>query len=99
MEQTRITRSALDGLPLQQIDSVTFYKRDEIAADLICCEVVVGGRTFFFHEEAEGWDLLLRHVEQLPGFRRDWYGAVVKPSFEPRETLAYCRGRSNDASV
>lgn len=48
-----ITAATLDELPLDRIDKVRFYKRDEIAADLICCDVEIGGRTFFFHEEAK----------------------------------------------
>jgi hypothetical protein len=30
-----------ESLPLGQIESVTFYKRDEITTDLICCDVQV----------------------------------------------------------
>lgn len=70
-----------DRLPVGQIDSVTFYKRDEVTTDLICCDVEVAGECWSFHEEMEGWDLLTKHLEQLPGFRRDWYAAVVKPPF------------------
>ena len=86
-----ITTSILDDLPLDRIDAVNFYKRDELVTDLICCDVEIEGRIWTFHEEAEGWDMLLRHLEQLPGFRRDWREAVVKPTFEPCVTVAWTR--------
>jgi len=81
-----------DQLPLNQIESVTFYKRDEITTDLICCDVMVGGKTLFFHEEPEGWSELIQHLEQLPGFRSDWYSAVSQPPFSLSETVAFRRG-------
>ena len=74
---------------LGAIERVAFFKRDEITTDLICCEVEAAGRTWFFHEEAAEWDALLRHLEALPGFRSDWYAAVVQPPFETGETVAY----------
>jgi hypothetical protein len=80
-----------DQLPLRQIEVVTFYKRDELTTDLICCDVQIGGETFFFHEEAEGWDLLIKHLEQLPGFRSDWYASVSQPPFSLSTTVAFRR--------
>lgn len=70
-------------LPLAKVESVTFYKRDQITTDLICCEVGLGSETWFFHEELEGWDLLLLHLTQLPDFRADWFSSVSQPPFEP----------------
>lgn len=87
----RIDPATIDLLPLARIDSVTFYKRDELTADLICCEVEADGRTWFFHEEAEGWALLLQHLERLPGFRTDWYEAVAQSPFEGCATVAFDR--------
>jgi hypothetical protein len=86
-----ITASVLDQLPLAGIESVIFYKRDELTTDLICCEVDVNGRAWFFHEELEGWDALLKHLEQLPGFRRDWYQSVAQPAFARNEFAAFER--------
>jgi hypothetical protein len=83
--------SLIDQLPLSGIDSVTFYKRDEITADLICCDVESGGRTWFFHEEWDDWALLLEYLAKLPGFRDDWLTAVVDPPFATSETIAYRR--------
>lgn len=80
-----------DQLPLRQIEVVTFYKRDELTTDLICCDVQIGGETFFFHEEAEDWDLLIKHLEQLPGFRSDWYASVSQPPFSLSTTVAFRR--------
>jgi hypothetical protein len=37
------------------------------------CDVQIAGDTWFFHEEMEGWDALVEHLEQLPGFRADWH--------------------------
>ena len=76
---------------LTAIDRVTFFKRDEITTDLICCDIDVGGQTWFFHEEAAGWDDLIRQLETLPDFRSDWFAAVSQPPFALCETLAYER--------
>lgn len=86
-----ITPAALEQLPVTQIERVTFYKRDEITTDLICCEVRVASRDWFFHEEAEGWQLLLDHLAALPGFDADWYSRLSQPSFERSEMVAFQR--------
>jgi len=78
-------------IPLTEIQRVTFYKRNELTTDLICCDIEARGETWFFHEEAEGWDDLLRHLEQLPTFKRDWYEAVVHPPFATCDTVAFRR--------
>ena len=80
-----------DQLPLHQIEVVTFYKRDELTTDLICCDVQIGGKTWSFHEEQEGWNLLIAHLERLPGFRSDWYAAVAHPPFSRSTTVAFTR--------
>ena len=86
-----IDQSTIARLPLGAIDRVTFYKRDELTTDLICCDVAIRGQTLLFHEEAVGWEVLLRHLEQLPGFKRDWYESVVQLPFATCETLAFER--------
>ena len=78
-------------ISLPDIRRVAFYKRDELTTDLICCEVEVGGEVWVFHEEMTGWNLLLRHLERLPGFQTDWYARVAQPPFEANETVAFCR--------
>lgn len=86
-----VTPDVLSQLPLPQVDAVVFYKRDEITTDLICCDVVVRGQVWTFHEEANGWSDLITHLSALPGFRVDWYEAVVNPQFATRETVAFDR--------
>jgi hypothetical protein len=83
--------STIAQLPLSRIDSVTFFKRDEVTTDLICCEVEVDGKVWLFHEEMEGWDVLIRHLEGLAGFRSDWFNAVSQPPFAAGETVAFSR--------
>lgn len=87
----RIEPSTLDQLGLDRIERVTFFKRDEFTTDLICCEVEIDGQVWFAHEEADGWDMLLHHLEKLPGFRSDWYAAVSQPPFAPSATVAYTK--------
>jgi hypothetical protein len=87
----RITTDLLAQLPLTEVARVAFYKRDEIASDLICCDVVAAGKTWTFHEEIDGWRLLIDHLQSLPGFRRDWFAAVSQPSFAKSETVAFSR--------
>lgn len=86
-----IDPEVLERLPLSAIDRVTFYKRDEITTDLICCDIEMGESVRTFHEELRGWDLLLQHLHKLPGFREDWFAAVSQPAFEARETVAFSR--------
>ena len=88
----RIPADIRERLALTDIQKVTFYKRDELTTDLICCDVEACGQTWFFHEEAEGWDDFVRHLERLPGFRRDWYEEVVQPTFARSETTAFTKG-------
>lgn len=92
LRRDRIPADFEEQIPLGAITKVTFFKIDEITTDLICCEVEADGRVWFFHEEAEGWDALVRYLEKLPGFRQDWYGAVFLPPFARSDTLAYRRG-------
>lgn len=87
----RIPHDLEEQLPLSAIAEVTFYKRDEVTTDLICCEVQANGETWFFHEEAEGWDAVIDHLKQLPGFKSDWYEAVVRPPFASSKVVAYMR--------
>ena len=70
---------------------VTFYKRDELTTDLICSEVRAANRDWFFHEEAQGWQLLLNHLAALPGFNADWFAAVSQPPFKCSKMIAYQR--------
>jgi hypothetical protein len=86
-----IDDSLLAQLPLDAIGKVTFYKRDEITTDLICCEVGVGDKFWTFHEELAGWDALLEHIQKLPNFRSDWFDAVSQPPFATGETVAFRR--------
>ena len=88
---TEIDSETLRHLPLTDIDRVTFYKRDEITTDLICCDVATDGTVRTFHEEFTGWDLLLQHLYKLPGFRADWYAAVSQPPFAKSELVAFSR--------
>jgi hypothetical protein len=81
----------LDQSSLQEIEVVTFYKRDGITTDLIFCEVRVGGRTLFFHENWNSWESLIRQLQQLPGFRSDWCARVSQPAFVGCETVAFRR--------
>lgn len=86
-----ITPAVLAQLPLPDVRAVVFYKQDEITTDLICCDVEVAGHVWSFHEEAAGWPDLIAHLSTLPGFRTDWYEAVVSPPFATAETIAFDR--------
>ncbi|HEX8401236.1 MAG TPA: hypothetical protein VF628_05975 [Allosphingosinicella sp.] len=89
-----VNSAVLDALPHADIQTVVFFKRDELTTDLICCDIEIGGRVWFFHEEVEGWRLLLQHLQQLPGFDLDWYARVSQPPFANSETVAFRRDRS-----
>lgn len=88
---TDIDAELLFHLPLGEIERVVFYKRDEVTADLICCDVKVAGKTWMFHEALPGWNLLLGHLSALPGFRSDAVAAIAHPPFEKSQAVAYAR--------
>ena len=88
---TGIGSDVLAQLPLSGIDTVTFYKRDELTSDLICCDVSIEDRVWTFHEEMVGWDDLLNHLTKLPDLHADWFTRVSQPPFEPSATVAYQR--------
>lgn len=80
-----------EQLPLAAIEKVVFYKLDEFVTDLICCQVEANGQIWRFHEEAEGWREFVAYLEELPGFKHDWFQSVALLPFETCETLAYLR--------
>lgn len=80
---------------LADVRRIAFYKRDEIATDLLCCDVEVddpsGRRTWFNHEESDEWAAWLAEFETLPNFDEDWRSKVCQPSFALCVTVAYER--------
>lgn len=81
----------LTHFALDDVAKVTFYKRDDLTTDLICCDIVAGGRVWTFHEDQPGWNALIQHLEALPGFRRDWFEAISQPPFAACEFVAFNR--------
>jgi hypothetical protein len=57
-------------VPFAEIREVTFYKRDELTTDLICCDVLVGtgesALVWTLHKEMWGFDKLTQLLEELP---------------------------------
>jgi hypothetical protein len=87
----KIDELLLSQLSLSEVNKVTFYKRDEITTDLICCDVEAGGKVWTFHEDQVGWASLVEHLEALPDFRLDWFAVVSQPAFVTNETVAFKR--------
>jgi hypothetical protein len=83
-------RRATD-IPLQAIERVEFFKRDELTTDLICCEFTAQGQSFFFHEEMRDWSDLISKLEGLDGFRKDWFSQVSQPPFDECRYIAFSR--------
>ena len=88
---TAIDARLLRQLSLPDIAKVTFYMRDEITSDLICCDVVAAENAWAFNEEQVSWELLLQHLYKLPNFQTDWYAVVSQPPFATSETVAFSR--------
>lgn len=76
---------------MPEIQNVTFYKRDEITTDLLCCDIVVGDRVLSFHEEMTSWDVVLARLGELPGFRTEWFSQVSQPPFAESSFVAFNR--------
>ena len=79
------------GVDLDKVDKVTFYKRDELTTDLICCLVDYDRSSLLFHEEMPEWPDLLHQLATLPDFRNDWFATVSQPAFAVCETVAFSR--------
>lgn len=62
---------------LESIERVTFFKRDELMPDLICCELMARGQIWTLYEEMSVWDDAIAELSALPGFRGDWYARVA----------------------
>lgn len=76
---------------IDAIQRVTFYKRDEITSDLICCDISTHDRSWTFHEEMTEWDELIDELNALPNFARDWFASVSQPPFELSQYVAFER--------
>ena len=74
---------------LEDVQKVTFFKRDEVTTDLICCEVV--GTTDINHEESASWSAWIATLASLPGFDCGWFAKVSQPAFAPSATIAFER--------
>ena len=84
-------KNMLDELHLDEVSKVSFYKRDELTTDLICCDVVAGDKTLTFHEEMKCWDALIDHLQMLQGMDKGWFAKVSEPAFAATETVAFER--------
>jgi hypothetical protein len=88
----KINTDLLERLPLAEIGTVVFYKRNEVTTDLICCDVrMASGEVWTFHEELVGWSLLVQHLEGLPGFDSEWFASVSQPPFACSGAIAFGR--------
>ena len=80
---------------LSTVRTVTFFKRDELTTDLICCEVEVDGadlpEILRNNEESESWQEWIDALQQLKGFEHEWFALVSQPAFAPNVTVAYQR--------
>jgi len=86
-----ISRELEDELPRESIDRVVFYQRDEVASDLICCDIIQGDAVRTFHEGLGGWPRLCEYVATLPGFDTDWWQKVTRTPFARNEVVAFQR--------
>jgi hypothetical protein len=91
---------AIAALPLERIERVEFYKRDQVTLDLICCDVTTNEtppKVWTFHEEVAGWPRLLAHLHGLLGFAEGWREAVATPAFAENRFVAFARAVTSPA--
>lgn len=88
---TCIDAELLSRLPITDVQKVTFYKRDELTTDLVCCDVRVAGKVWTFDEALVGWELLIEHLKGLSGFRSGALSAMCDPPLEVSESVAFER--------
>jgi hypothetical protein len=75
----------VNSLEWSEVLSVTGFKRDLFAGDLICLEFESKRGFFLIHEEMEGWASLIKRLpDYLPGCKREeeWYDVVMLPPFD-----------------
>lgn len=81
--------------PLSDIQKVEFYKIDEIATDLICCEISYIeerlAKALIFNEEDDDFGSLDRQLASLVSYDTDWRSKVVHPPFEHCHHIAFQR--------
>ena len=82
-------KPALAGLRIQEIRRIEFYKTDQIATDLICCDIQCRESVFHFHEEEPEWSDLIHSLCALDGFRDDWFVQVSQPAFAESRFVAF----------
>ncbi|MBL0767903.1 hypothetical protein K5P26_04330 [Sphingopyxis sp. XHP0097] len=83
--------SQLAAFTSDDIRRVTFFKRDELTSDLICCEISCEERYWIFHEEMDKWHPLLALLGSLPNFAANWYERVSQPPFARSRFIAFDR--------
>ena len=76
---------------LVSINRVTFFKRDELTTDLICCEISANGVHWTYHEEMTDWTQLTTELQALPGFAANWFERVSQPPFAASKFVAFQR--------
>jgi len=85
-----------DIVRLSDIREISAYKRDLFTTDLICCDIendTKDGRyTRTIHEEMVGFTEVIKELETLDGFYKDWREVVVFPPFQQNYTIIYRRG-------
>lgn len=86
-----ISRELEDDLPREGIDRVIFYQRDEVASDLICCDITLGDAVLTFHAGLGGWPRLCDYLATLPGFDAEWWQKVTRTPFARNEIVAFQR--------
>jgi len=80
-----LREKVLFRLERETILAVEFFKRDMITVDDLCCDIYVEGAVWRIDEELPGWNAALAWLEELPGFRKNWWDDVMQPP------MAECR--------
>jgi hypothetical protein len=90
-----VTPKGIDTVSLDEVSAILAYKRDELATDLICCDIVTGPaggeQVRTIHEEIPGFNAVMARLESLPGFDRQWRKAVILPPFAENRTIIFKR--------
>jgi len=89
-------KPSMQPVALNDVEEVSFFKRDELVTDLVCCEIRVNandGPVWFFHEQVVGFGSLVTLLERLPAFDLAWRDKVILPPFAENRTVAFRRVR------
>jgi hypothetical protein len=88
---TITTDKHMETVRFDALSSIVVYKRDLLTIDLLCCDIFTDGTVRTVDEGTPGFGALMKALEKLPGFDREWWERVIFPAFAENRTTVFQR--------